>query len=56
MKMNLTKTQCMTESRSKTAFPSHPDHSIDDIPLTLCDSFKILVIFNNKLDSWCDFL
>ena len=39
----------MTVSRSRTAFPPHPDLFIDDVPLTLCDSFKILgVTFDNK--------
>ena len=39
----------MTVSRSRTAFPSHPDLFIDNVPLTLCDSFKILgAIFDNK--------
>ena len=49
MKMNPTKTQCMTVSRSRTAFSPHPYLFIDDVPLTLCDSFKILdVIFYNR--------
>ena len=39
----------MTASRSRTEFPPHPDHFIDDVPLTLCDSFKICgVIFISK--------
>ena len=50
MKMNPTKTQCMTVSRSRTAFLSHPDLFIDDVPLTMCDSFEILgVIFDSKV-------
>ena len=43
MKMNPSKTQCMIVSRSRTAFPSHPDLFIDDVPLPLCDSFKIVI-------------
>ena len=31
LKMNLTKTQCMTVSRSRTAFSPHPDLFIDDV-------------------------
>ena len=47
--MNPTKNQCMTVSRSRTAFLPHPDLFIDDVLLTLCDFFKILgVIFDNK--------
>ena len=43
------KTQCTTVSRSRTRFPAHPDLFIDDVPLPVCDSFKILgVIFYNK--------
>ena len=34
MKMNPTKTQCMTVSRSRTVFSLHPDFFIDDVPLT----------------------
>ena len=50
MKMNHTETQCMTVSRSRTAFPPSPDLSIDDVPLTLCYSFKILsVLSDNKI-------
>ena len=48
--MSPTKTQCMPVSRSK-AFPPHPDADlfINDVPLTLCDSFNILfVIFDNR--------
>ena len=37
--MNPTKTQCMTVSRSRTAFPPHPDLFFDDVQLTVCDSF-----------------
>ena len=42
MEMNPIKTQCMTVSRSRATFPPHPDIFIDDVPLTLCDSSKIL--------------
>ena len=49
MKMNPTKTQCMIVSRSRSAFPPHPDLFIDDVPLALCDSFKILgMILDSK--------
>ena len=48
-KMNPTKTQCTTVSRSRTAFLPLPDLFIGDVPLTLCGSFKILgVIFDNR--------
>ena len=47
--MNPTKAQCMSVSRSRTAFPPHPDLFIDDVPLALCDSLKVPgVIFDNK--------
>ena len=38
MKMNLTKTQCMTVSRSRIAFSPHPDLFIDDVQLRAYDS------------------
>ena len=43
MKMNPTKTHCMTMSRSRTAFSPHPDLFIGDVPLSLCDSLRFLV-------------
>ena len=45
-KMKMTKTQCMTVSTSKTVFPPYPDLFIDDVPLTLCDSFTILGVIS----------
>ena len=46
MKVNPTETQYMTVSRARSAFPPHLDLFIDNVPLTLCDSFKIFgVIF-----------
>ena len=42
MKLNANKTQSMVVSRSRTEDPPHPDLLIDNIPLTTCNSFKIL--------------
>ena len=42
MKLNASKTQCMIVSRSRTLNPPHPDLLIDNVPLTSCESFKIL--------------
>lgn len=49
MKLNASKTQCMTISRSRTLYPDHPDLFINNIALTSCESFKILgVLFDSK--------
>ena len=42
MKLNASKTQSMIVSRSRTLDPPHPDLLIDNVPLTTCNSFKIL--------------
>ena len=42
MKMKPIKTQCITVSRFKMVFPSYTDLFIDNVPLTMCNSFKIL--------------
>ena len=49
MKLNASKTQSMTVSRSRTFDPVHPDLLIDNIPLSTYNSFKILgVILDSK--------
>ena len=49
MKMNPSKTQSMIVSRSRTLQPEHPDLILDNIPITVSDSFKILgVTFDSK--------
>ena len=48
MKMIPTKSQCMTVSRSITAFLPHPDLFIDDVQLTLCDAFNLLSITSGR--------
>ena len=49
MKLNASKTQSMIVSRSRTLDPIHPDLLIDNVPLTTCNSFKILgVILDSK--------
>ena len=49
MKLNTNKTQSMIVSRSRTLHPRHPDLILDNVPLTVSDSFKILgVIFDSK--------
>ena len=42
MKMNPNKTQSMIVGRSRTPQPEHPNILLDNIPLTVSDSFKIL--------------
>ena len=50
MKLNPSKTQSMTISRSRTLFPLHPDLHIDGTVLSDSNSFKILgVTFDKKL-------
>ena len=50
MKMNPTKTQCMSVSNSRTEFHPHPGLFIVDVFLSVCDCFKIfVVILDNKL-------
>ena len=49
MKLNPNKTQSMIVSRSRTLVPNHPDLSIEDVVLNICDSFKILgILFDSK--------
>ena len=52
MRLNPNKIQSMTVSRSKTVYPPHPDHFIDNTSLNSCDAFNILsVIFDSKFTS-----
>ena len=47
--MNPNKTQSMIVGRSRTPQPEHPNIVLDNIPLTVSDSFKILgVTFDSK--------
>ena len=49
MKLNASKTQSLTVSRSRTVVPNHPDLVIDGIVLQTCMSFKILgILFDSK--------
>ena len=49
MKLNAKKTQSMIVSRSRTPDPPHPDLVIEDVPISTCDSFKLLgVLLDSK--------
>ena len=49
MKLNAKKTQSIIVSRSRTPDPPHPDLLINDIPVSSCDSFKLLgVMLDSK--------
>ena len=50
MLLNLGKTKAMLISRSRTEYPSHPDISIDNMPLENVTELRILgLIFDSKL-------
>ena len=49
MRLNLSKTQSMIVSRSRTVFPPHPDLVVGSTSLNSCEFLKILgIMFDSK--------